>query len=171
VLVGRAGRDAGRSEIHHVSADVIPIGEATDDWRDDIVVKVAAPRPRLTPGSYEARSVSLTKFNAFNRLNIELGFDVYEGRAERGVVLARIPLYARLPGARGLSANSKLARLFHLLHHGAATPPRWGRLPLSQLRHKLWRVIVADAMKDTNDEELPERLRYSVIQQVVERLA
>ena len=64
----------------------------------------------------------------FNRTNIELGFDVYEGRAERRVVLARIPLYARLPGRRGLSATSKPARLFHLLHYG--TPPRWGRLPL-----------------------------------------
>jgi hypothetical protein len=156
-----------------LSADVIPIGgeDVGGEWVQDLVVKVPAPRPRITPGSYEARSVSLTKFSAFNRMNLELGFDVFQGPAVNGVVLARIPLYTRLPGPKGLSPNSKLARLFHLLHHGSATPTRWGRLPLAALRNKLWRVVVADAEKDVNDETLPEKLRYSVIQQVVERLA
>ena len=153
-----------------MTADVIPIiGQDSEEWLD-ATISVPPPRPRITPGSYDARSVTLKKFQAFNRMNLELGFDVFKGPAEHGVVLARIPLYCRFPGAKGLSPNSKLARLFHLLYHGNG-PSRWGRLPLSHLRHKLWRVIVADALKDVNDEELPERLRYSIVQHVVERLA
>ena len=115
------------------------------------------------------RSVSLKKFEAFKRFNLELGFDVYKTDAG-SQVLARIPMFIRYPGARGLSPNSKLARLFHVLYTGQA-PPRWGRMNGSALKHKLWRGVVVDATKDTTDGSLPENLRYSVVAYVTERLA
>ncbi len=152
-------------------ADVIPIAapEPEGEWLH-VVVKVPPPRPRIAPGAYQARSATLTKFNAFNRVILEFGFEVYRGEATDGIVLARIPHFVRLPGPKGLAPSSKLARLLHVAYHGQ-TPPRWGKLSLSALQHKLWRVVVADAEKDTNGQELPERLRYSVIAQVLERLA
>lgn len=153
-----------------MTADIIPIQpEPGDEW-EDLAVRVPAPRPRIAPGVYEARSATLRKFTAFKRLNLEIGFDCFRGDAPHGVILARVPLFVRCPGPKGLSPNSKLARLFYLLYH-SQNPPRWGRLPVSTLKHKLWRVLVGDATKNTAGEDLPEPLRYSVITQILERLA
>lgn len=153
-----------------MSADVIPLRDEPDGEWIDVAYSIPPPLPRIPAGSYQARSVALRKREAFKRKVLVLEFDVYRGDSLQGDVLARLPMFLRLPGPRGLSPNSKLARIFYVLYAG--TPPsRWGRLPLSVLRGKLWRVQVADAEKDVNDDDLPEAAKYSVVVHVLERLA
>jgi hypothetical protein len=138
-----------------------------ESWAD-VQVRLPPPRPRIAPGSYQARSATLTAFDAFNRKNLELGFDVFQGEATDGVLLARIPLFIRMPGKRGLSPNSRLARLLYLL---GSQPTRWTKVNLDVLRNKLWFVEIADAEQDSNNDKLSPQLAYSVIKRVISRLA
>jgi hypothetical protein len=127
------------------------------------------------PGPYEARSADLTTFTAFRRRSLVLYFDLYRGLAEHGIVLARVPMFFRLPSAgRPLRPTSKLARVFDLL---APRTRRLDRLPLETLRGKLWRVEVGDVRTSADHtaagepRPLHEQQRYSVVRAVLERLA
>ena len=134
----------------------------------DVQVRLPPARPRITPGLYQARSASLRIFDAFNRKNLELGFDVFEGEATDGVLLARIPLFIRMPGKRGLSPNSRLARLLYLV---GPQPTRWTKVNLDMLRNKLWFVEIADTEQDSKNDKLSPQLAYSVIRRMISRLA
>jgi hypothetical protein len=121
------------------------------------------------PGAYWGRSVSLRKYEAFDRPVLELGFDIYEGEPAASVVLARLPMFIRLPrsGDR-LSPNSRLAMMLYMLSQVRGDKIRAQSLDV--LRSKLWRVEVDDTrqdhsgkLKDTNIEP------YSVVRRVVAR--
>lgn len=141
----------------------------------DLRVVLEAPRPRIAPGLYEARSVDLKTFSVFRRRCLALYFDVYEGEAVGGRVIARVPMYFRLPRLdRPLRSSSKLARVFQLVNPSAR---RRDRLPLNVLRSKLWRVEVGDVAEGSERDErghgraLHQAQRYSIVRAVLERLA
>jgi hypothetical protein len=58
--------------------------------------------------------------------------------------------------------------LFYLI---GVKPQRSSKLPLSVLRDKLWLIRIDDARRDTRGHEVPDSLRYSLVTQVLERLA
>ncbi len=112
---------------------------------------------------------------AYRRRCLALLFDIYAEPFEAGIVLARIPMYFRLPAhGRRLSMSSKLMRLFALL---GPLPRRLDRLPMNTLRHRLWRVEVGDVgvSSEPDGQGRPRPLhttqRYSVVRAVVERIA
>jgi hypothetical protein len=162
-------RDVGdeRATAQSGSAHGIDAGPHDDHW-DDVEVKLGPKRPRIAPGLYEAVSVSLRTFSAFNRENLELGFNVFDGAATDGVVLARIPKFFRKP-ARGkpLPPGSDLAAMFYLL---GQSPRRATATNLRTLRGKLWRVEIADADFDSRQRKVATNESYSVVRRVVERL-
>lgn len=146
-----------------------------DRW-PDLKIRVAPARPRIEAGVYVARTVGLEAFSAYKRKCVALFFDVYASAFEAGVILARVPMYFRLPPeGRRLSPSAKLVRLFDLL---GPRPQRLDRLPLNSLRDKLWKVEVGDVsvgggVHDSRGRPRPlhEAQRYSVIRCVLERLA
>lgn len=151
-----------------MSPGVIPMpGPDSDPWAD-LEIKLPPPRPRIDPGIYQARSVRLQMLEGFNRRTVELTFEVYKGELSAGVALARVPMFLRWPQKKGLSPNSKLARLFYT---AGIRPSRGTHVSLDVLRYKLWLVEVGDAKKDANDSQLSTETAYSVIKNVVKRLA
>lgn len=135
----------------------------------DMEVRLPPPRPRIAPGRYQARSAALEMRDAFGRKTLELGFDVFAGEATDGGILARVPFFVPTPGKRGLSPQSKLARMLYLV---GIQPTRWTRVNLVVLRDKLWAVDVADAQKDAAGTPLTvDGGAYSVIARVIARLA
>lgn len=151
-----------------------PTSQEQDAW-PDLKVPVAASLPRVAPGIYEARTVDVKSRTTFRRRCLVLYFDVYQGSFESGLILARLPMYFRLPvNGHRLWSTSKLARLFDLLD---SRKIRMDRLPMNALRNKLWRVEVGDvttsAEHNHNGQPRPlhERQRYSVVRAVLERLA
>jgi hypothetical protein len=155
-----------------MSADVIriqqPEGAPGHEPWVEIEVKLPPPRPRIAPGTYQARSTSLALLEGYNRRTAELTFEVYKGEAAKGIILAKVPLFLTLPGRSGLSPNSKLARL---LYTAGQRPTRTSRISLDVLRHKLWFVEVGDAQKDSAGRALGADSTYSVITAVNRRLA
>jgi len=151
-----------------LSATVVPLptGPQPDEWAD-IEVRVPPPLPRIEPGRYQAFSARLVKFDAFGRTNLRLDFDVFQGPLEDGVVLGRVPMFLRLPGRKGLSPTSKLARLLYVA--GVQTN-RWQKFSLAALRAKAWIVDVGDAEHDSSDGDLAPGVIYSVVKRVVEKL-
>ncbi len=154
-----------------MSAQVIPHpaagGEPEPEWAF-VEVHLPPPRPRIAPGRYQAISVGLEKFPAYGRSNLLLSFDVFAGDAGVSAIAARLPMFLRLPSKkRGLSPNSKLARLLYV---AGLRPRRSERVDLGALRGKLWLVEVVDATHDTVEGALPVDARYSVVKAAVERL-
>jgi hypothetical protein len=154
-----------------VSASVHPIRPEPEDWQD-LAAVVAKKLPRITPGEYEAVSVTLRRYEAFGRHVLRLELDVYAGSVTDGQApLARLPWYARLPGSGKTlkpAATSKLGRLLHL----AGVPPSRGKttVSLSVLAHKRWRVRVEDAAHDSENNPLDEANTYSLVTAILERL-
>lgn len=138
-----------------------------DEW-PDIEVRVPPRLLRIEPGEYQACSVQLRKFSAFRRENLRLDFEIYEGEVINGIALGRVPMFFRLPGKKGLSPASKLARLLYM---AGAKPTRWERINLNLLRAKLWQVQVGDAEHDAGESPLSIAATYSVIKRVLARLA
>src|SRR5437868_6791317 len=113
-----------------------------DVWPDLTGVRVDPSRVRIAPGIYEARSAQLEAFTAFRRRCLALYFDIYDGSFADGHVVGRVPMFFRLPpNGKRLAPSSKLARLFDLLQPRRR---RLDRLPMNELRDKLWRVRVGD---------------------------
>jgi hypothetical protein len=132
----------------------------------DIEVEVPAPAPRLEPGEYEAKSRLCRRISRYSRTVLEIDFDVYEGAFVEGRVLARLPLY--LNWSKQPSAKSKLGRL---LLCGGLQPVRGRPVTLQALEDKAWRVRVIDAQHTQDGTPLTEMTRYSLIDDVLERLA
>ena len=154
-----------------MSAEIIPLNPDPDPvpaaWQS-LEVVVPPGLPRISPGDYEAVSVGLKKYECFKRWVLRLDFDVFRGPVTDGDRLARLPFYARWTGKRP-APTSKLGRLLQV---AKLEPTRRDRSRnLSDLAHKLWRVRVADAQKDSEGHELAGDTRYSVITQVLERLS
>jgi hypothetical protein len=145
----------------------LPGGSQSEPWAEG-EIRVPAPLPRFPAGVYQARSARLERFPAFERENLALWFELFQGEANRGIILGRVPMFLRLPGKRGLSPRSRLAQLFYLI---GVKPQRSSKLPLSVLRDKLWLIRIDDARRDTRGHEVPDSLRYSLVTQVLERLA
>jgi hypothetical protein len=146
-----------------------PDPAATGEHWDDVDVKLSPKRPRIAPGFYEAKTVALRRFRAFDRENLELGFDVYAGAVTDGVVLARIPKFFRRPAkGKPLPPSSDLACLFYRV---GLTPRKVTAASMKALRHKVWRVQVGDAEHDSRQRFIADGERYSVIKRVLERLA
>ena len=135
-----------------------PVRPQDPDWAD-VEVICAGQRPRIPPGRYQARSTTLKKFDAYSRSNLELAFDVYDGDATNGRVLARIPMFLR--DSKHLRPNTKLWRLLSLV--GAEPRPR-ARITLHSLRHKLFVVEINDTKKHSAGPA------YSVVGSVLEKL-
>ena len=142
-----------------------PIGE----W-PDLGIAAQPSFPRIPAGRYQARTADLRTFVAFRRRILRLDVDVFRGEALNGVVLARLPLFFRLPDhGRPLSPSSKLARLYDLIVGPRVL--RHDRLHLRVLRGKLLLVEVNDVTKDGEGRPLADHSRYSVVRAVLERLA
>jgi hypothetical protein len=156
--------------------------EADEEAWPDLAVPVEPSLPRLEPGDYVARSVSVDRFELHRwGRRLVVWFEIYSASPDRpgSTRLARLPSYFRLPdGRRALKPTAKLARLFDLL---GPRPKRLDRLPLNQLRHRLWLVRVRDVQVcgERNDvatdrggqRPLHQRQFYSVVAAVLEHLA
>src|SRR5262245_38320725 len=141
--------------------NVVPL-PALGVW-EAVSVRVPPPRPRIPAGQYWAVSVTLETRQQFDRRIVEINFDVFEGDPGTSMVIARVPLFARLP-PRGdrLSANSRLAVMLHML--GQVRGDRVRRESLDILRNKLWRVLVGDTAQDSSGKlEGTEIAPYTVI--------
>jgi len=150
-----------------LASNVVPL-ESAGRW-ETIEVRVSPPRPQIAPGTYWARSVSLRKYTAFNRTILELQFDVYKAAPEDSPVLARVPMFVRLPksGDR-LSANCRLASMLRML--GLVRSDRVQAQNLDVLRGKLWRVEVADTKQDQGGPLKDTDLKpYSVVRRPIGR--
>jgi len=141
--------------------------QAPATWQS-VEVVVPSRLPWIRPGDYEAVSVGLRRYQCYKRLVLRLDFDVFEGSAVDGGLLARLPYYMRWSGKKP-APTSKLGRLLQV----AKLQPSRGDRPrsLSVLARKLWRVRVADAERDSEGLELVGDNVYSVVKQVLERLA
>jgi hypothetical protein len=160
-------RATGSDEYRASASMSNPSVTAEDRW-DYFEVKLPPRRLRIAPGIYEAVSASLRVFSAFDRQNLEIGFDVFEGEAMDGVVLARIPKFLRKPPMRKpLPQNSDFARLFYLL---GLNPRKVTGTNVRVLRGKLWRAQGGDAERDSRQRKLAENETYSVVKRIVERL-
>src|SRR5437879_13898339 len=106
-----------------MTPDIDPphLSSEPDEW-PDIEVRVPPPLLRIEPGEYQAYSARLRKFSAYRRENLRLDFEIYKGEMTNGIELGRVPMFFRLPGNKGLSPASKLARL---LYTAGAKPTRW----------------------------------------------
>jgi hypothetical protein len=124
---------------------------------------------------YEAKTVDARSFIAFRQRRLVLTFALYAGTFAEGEAIGRVPMYCRLPpkGLR-LARSSKLARLFDV---AGFSLERRDRIPLARLQHKLFRVRVGDVETsgepgiDRRPQVLPPAARYSVVREVLERLA
>jgi hypothetical protein len=143
----------------------LPAGGA---W-DTVSVRIPPPRPRIVAGSYWGRSVSLRKYEAFKRPLLELGFDIYQAEPADSVVLARLPMFIRLPeGGDKLSPNSRLATMLYML--GQVRGDKIRAQNLEVLQFKLWRVEVADTQQDHSGKLKNTEIEpYSVVRRVVAR--
>ena len=161
----REDQGGGRAPAHHEDVE----------W-PELSIRVSISRPRIRASVYTARSVSLEAIKIFRRHCLVLHFDVFDGDYSAGRVVARIPLYLRLPErGRPLAPSSKLARLFDLAGVQVA---RRDRLPMNALRNRLWRVEVGDVTTSYEKDPmtgqprlLADSLRYSVVRAVVEHIA
>jgi hypothetical protein len=154
-----------------MTAAVIPITPepepAPATWQS-IEVVVPTRLPWIRPGDYEAVSVGLKRYECYKRLVLRFDFDVFEGSVVNGELLARLPYYMRWSGKKP-APTSKLGRLLQV---AKLEPTRRDRPQnLSVLARKLWRVRVADAEKDSEGLKLVGDNVYSVVKQVLERLA
>lgn len=130
---------------------------------------------RILPARYEARSLTCSKrYSEFYRREyLQIEFDVFQGPAASGDVIARLPCFFRLPHSGRLGRKSKLYRVFQLL----GVPLRRDRLSPSALKHKLWLVEVGDVVvsseKDLSGKQRPlhNLQRYSIVKTILERLA
>jgi hypothetical protein len=147
-----------------MSAEIIPIGgeHQGEEWVE-LEIKLPPPRPRIPPGLYQARTIGLKILDGFGRKTAELLFEVYKGEWTDAVVLATVPMFLRVPGKKGLSPNSKLARLLYTM---GVRPTRYQRVSLDSLKHKLFFVEVADAKQDSEQKPLTAGSAYSVIANV-----
>ncbi len=161
-----AKRYARNSVAVKASAQVLPLRPSSAPRQPDDEIILARPLPRIAPGIYQATTVRVTHGNAFDRRYVVAWFDVFDGLAEHGRVLARVPGYFRLPKARRLAPSSKLARWIQLL-----PPTRRDRLPLRTLEHKLWLGEIADCVEDQAQRDLAPAQHYSVVRTITERLA
>jgi hypothetical protein len=104
-------------------------------------------------------------------------FDIFDQNPLDGEahIVAQLPWYATIPDGRRptISATSKLARLLDLL--GPGDPRRLARrsdrVPLGALRHRLWRVEIADVVADRDQHPLHPVQRYSIVRAVLEHVA
>jgi hypothetical protein len=160
-------RANSRAMIDSTAENIVPL-PAGGAW-DTVSVRVPPPRPRILAGSYWARSVALRKYEAFKRPLLELGFDVYETDPAASVVLARLPMFIRLPEAGDkLSPNSRLATMLYML--GQVRGDKIRAQNLDVLRFKLWRVEVADTQQDHSGKLKNTEIEpYSVVRRVVAR--
>jgi hypothetical protein len=152
-------------------ADVIPLpGAGPHEWAD-LTLKVPAPRARIEPGTYQARTVSSRILKAYGRQTIELGCEIYQGDWTENLVLAMVPLFLGLPRTKGLnlSPNSKLARLIYLVEPKRVRSTKVSLRVL--LQYKVFEVVVGDAAKDAEGHPLTRDTTYSVIRRVLTRLA
>jgi hypothetical protein len=141
-----------------------PLHEAVHEgW--DIEVIVPVPAPRIEPGTYEAVTIACRRVSRYGRTVLDLDFNVYEGAFSDGRMLARLTLY--LNWSKQPSAKSKLGRL---LRCGKLEPSRGRPVTLQVLEGKAWRVRVIDAKDDQDGTPLTAAARYSIIDDVLERL-
>jgi hypothetical protein len=100
---------------------------------------------------------------------LELGFDVFEADPGASVVLARLPMFIRLPkGGDRLSPNSRLATMLYML--GQVRGDKIRTQDLEILRFKLWQFEVNDTQQDHSGKLKNTEIEpYSVIRRVVAR--
>lgn len=152
-----------------VPGNVVALHSTTCECWTTVSVRVAPPRPSITPGPYWGRSVAAKTYKAFDRTILELGFDIFDGNPGDGAVLARLPMFIRLPPAGAkLSPNSRLASMLYML--GQVRGERVTSQNLDILRFKLWRVEVGDTKQDhTGSIKDSEIQSYSVVRRVLAR--
>ena len=153
-----------------------PLQRAVDDWRD-LEYPVGKSLPRVTPGIYLARTLDRKVIDCYKRSALVLSFDLFETDEPTSTVIARVPMFFRLPARQGrpLSPTSKLARLFDLVLGPRSY--RLDRLPMNALRHKLFHVEVGDCRTSSTQDDrgnhrgLHDVCVYSVVRSVLDRVA
>jgi hypothetical protein len=152
-----------------VSAEIIPLNQPdppqAGGWQP---LEVVIPRrlPRIPPGEYQGVSIGLKRYEFSKRIVVRLDFDVYEGDAGLGHLLARLSYYMRWTGKKP-AATSKLGRLLHVARLESS---RGRPVSLASLAHKLWRIQVVDAEHDSGGDPLTPATTYSIVKRVLERL-
>lgn len=137
---------------------------------DDEEISLAPPRPHVTAGTYEAYSRRARKGYVFKRQVLVLEFDLFEpgGFSLGSVPVARaVPCFFRVPPTGRLAPSSKLFRVAQL----AGVDLRAGRLPLRLLVNKAWRVEVRDVSTDQAKKVMDKSQHYSVVADILDRLA
>ncbi len=128
-------------------------------------------RPLIPEGVYEAvctsaESVELFKFGRSRKLFLH--FEVYEGE-HKGTPLY-LPMTAPKQGGK-VGVGSKLYASY-LIANGGRPPGRRDRLAIKVFKHRLFRVRVRTVRPRFEDgTPKPDRFHYSVIAELLERLA
>ncbi len=130
---------------------------------DELAIEGGAPI-LIPEGEYDAKVIRTHKLTKFNRLMLQMRFEVVSMDQFNGTVLeAWLPL-----GDGGkLGKGSKLVRWYLTLEE-------WGRkdrVSLKAFRHRLLRVAVRTVAKDYRQKSLPQTLQYSVVEDVLGSVA
>ncbi len=157
-MTAKVRREESRSQQHE---NVVPLHPDAGGLEVELPRRLA----HIPPGEYQAATVSVKRYTAFQRLVLQIDFDVFRGDIADGVRLARLPLFCRWNGKRP-APSSKLGKLLVT----ARLEGQKGRaIALSALTKKFFVVRVGDATSDSAGNALREP--YSVIRDVVARLA
>ena len=130
---------------------------------DELAIEGGAPI-LIPEGEYDAKVIRTHKLTKFNRLMLQMRFEIVSMDQFNGTVLeAWLPL-----GDGGkLGRGSKLVRWYLTLEE-------WGRkdrVSLKAFRHRLLRVAVRTVAKDYRQKSLPQTLQYSVVEDVLGSVA
>lgn len=129
------------------------------------------PRPLIPDGVYEAvcNRAEVVEFFKFGRARkIILHFEIYGGD-HTGSVLFLAMACPRVGGKVGI--GSKLYANY-LIANGGIAPGRRDRMTLSIFKRRMFRVMVKTVKPRFEDgAEKPGRFHYSIISELIERLA
>lgn len=127
---------------------------------------VAASRPLIKPGIYEAISTSVRRKRMRARGYVQIHFTIFKGAFTDGDVLAvDVPAFYNVPD-EGIGPGSRLARLYQIFDRS-----RRPGLRASDLENKVWKVEVVTITIDSMERPLPRENQYSKVNEVLERLA
>ena len=131
------------------------------------------PDPLLPPGDYDAICNAADVRPTFQgRWSLFLTFQIYGSPYDGARVHFIAPLPPRQRGrfARAHPHSSKFYRAW-IIASGGQRPSRRDRMSLEPFKHKMFRIRVRTVVKDHQQRPLLLSLQYSVVDELLERLA
>jgi hypothetical protein len=137
----------------------------------DIDVRAARPTDPLIPdGLYDAKCVRCERvsmrFGSDRSERLMMHLEIFGGTHDGAHLRFVIPLPQ---GSRGAAPSSKLFRAWVVA--AGRQPERRERMSLVVFRHKIFKVRVRTVTRGARQEPLPPANRYSLVDQLVERIA